>query len=116
MEKDFKYSALLDIYSGLLTEKQVEALDYYYNKDYSLAEISELMNITRQGVRDFIKRGESALDEAEEKLGLRRRFMRLAKIGRLANEIRQKSLIDSEVYALADNIINEIDSIQNGEI
>ncbi len=116
MEKDLKYSALLDIYSGLLTEKQVEALDYYYNNDYSLAEISELMDITRQGVRDFVKRGESALDEAEEKLGLRQRFMGLAKIGQLADEIRKKSLPSSEVYALADKIINEADSIQNGEI
>jgi len=68
-EKDFKISYLLDFYGDILTDKQKDAIDLYYNEDLSLAEIAEYQNITRQGVRDAIKRGEEILLEMEEKLG-----------------------------------------------
>ena len=80
MEKNLIYSDLLDIYKGLLTPKQAEAMDYYYYRDYSLAEISELMDISRQGVRDFIKRGETIIDEIEEKLQLAEKFRAISHI------------------------------------
>lgn len=70
MAKDLKISLLLDFYGNMLTEKQRDVLDLYYNEDLSLAEIGESANITRQGVRDSIKRGEAVLLELEEKLGL----------------------------------------------
>ena len=66
MEKNLIYTELLDIYKGLLTDKQAEAMEYYYDSDYSLGEISELMDISRQGVRDFIKRGETTISEMED--------------------------------------------------
>ena len=68
-EKDFKISYLLDFYGDILTDKQKDAIDLYYNEDLSLAEIAEFQEITRQGVRDAIKRGEEILFEMEEKLG-----------------------------------------------
>ena len=70
MTKNVRIGALLDIYGELLTDKQFEALDLYYNDDLSLAEIAENMNISRQGVRDFIIRGEAQLTEFDEKLKL----------------------------------------------
>ena len=48
---------LLDIYGALLTDRQRDVLDLYYNDDLSLSEISENLGITRQGVRDAIRRG-----------------------------------------------------------
>lgn len=74
MSKDLSISLLMDFYGQLLTPKQLEALEYYYNDDLSLAEIAEEMSISRQGVRDFIKRGEKQLSEFEQKLGLAERF------------------------------------------
>ncbi len=65
---------LLDIYGELLTEKQYEIMDFYYNQDYSLAEISEHLDITRQGVRDSVKRSEQTLLEFEDKLSLSEKF------------------------------------------
>ena len=76
-QKNLRVALLLDYYGGLLTEKQREVVDLYYNEDLSLAEISELCGITRQGVRDSIKRGEGQLFEMEDKLGLVERIMSL---------------------------------------
>ena len=73
MEKNVKISILLDIYGKLLTQKQYKLLDDYYNNDLSLSEIAENENITRQAVRDNLKKGENNLFEYEEKLGFMRK-------------------------------------------
>ena len=73
-EKNLAISLLMDFYGDILTDKQKEVVDLYYNEDLSLAEIAEQSDITRQGVRDCIKRGEAVLLEMEEKLGLAARF------------------------------------------
>lgn len=74
MAKDLKISYLLDFYGEMLTETQREAIDAYYNQDMSLSEIAADRAISRQGVRDAIKRAEQQICEMEERLGLARRF------------------------------------------
>ncbi|MCQ2486339.1 MAG: YlxM family DNA-binding protein [Clostridia bacterium] len=75
MAKDFeRIIILIDFYGDMLTERQRSFLEYYYEDDLSLAEIAENEGITRQGVRDAIKRAESQLFEMEERLGLAKRF------------------------------------------
>lgn len=69
MAKDMRISLLLDFYGDMLTKKQREVIEYYYNDDLSLSEIAENEGITRQGVRDAIKRAELQLNEMEERLG-----------------------------------------------
>jgi len=75
MENVLKISLLLDFYSQLMTEKQYNILDMHYNNDYSLGEIAEYLNISRQGVYDNIKRGKALLNSLEEKLGLARKYL-----------------------------------------
>lgn len=75
MEKNVKVSILLQTYGNLLTENQVSVLNDYYNDDLSLSEIAENNNITRQAVRDNIKKGEQKLFEFEEKLGVMKKTM-----------------------------------------
>lgn len=70
MSKNLDVAVLLDFYGEMLTEKQRDVIDLYYNQDLSLSEIAEHEGITRQGVRDSIKRGEVFLFELEEKLKL----------------------------------------------
>ena len=72
--KDLEIVTLLDFYGEMLTQKQHDFLEYYYNEDLSLSEIAANEGITRQGVRDAIKRAEKQLRDMEEKLGLVRRF------------------------------------------
>lgn len=70
MPKNLEYGLLLDVYGGLLTEKQLEMMQLYYDEDLSLSEIGEQYGISRQGVHDSLKRSEQALDEFEERLGI----------------------------------------------
>ena len=70
MDKHIEVSFLLEIYGKLLTKKQQDVLNDYYNKDLSLSEIAENNNISRQGVRDLMKKGESKLFYYEEKLNI----------------------------------------------
>ncbi|NJD01312.1 MAG: YlxM family DNA-binding protein [Ruminiclostridium sp.] len=74
MDELTEISLLLDFYGQLITKRQFEILDLHYNNDYSLGEIAEQLNISRQGVYDNIKKGKAALNNLEEKLKLIGRF------------------------------------------
>ena len=67
MAKNLEIALLLDFYGEMLTEKQREVIEYYYNDDLSLSEIAENEGITRQGVNDQIKRAVKSLNAFEEK-------------------------------------------------
>jgi hypothetical protein len=70
MQDTFKISMLLDFYGKLITARQYEIISMYFNEDYSLGEIAERLNISRQGVYDNIRRGSTILNDFENKLGL----------------------------------------------
>lgn len=70
----YRMSMLFDFYGDLLTDRQKEFFDLYYNEDLSLAEIAENYGISRQGVRDVIVRAEAAMTEVEDKTHIIRRY------------------------------------------
>ena len=108
MPKDLRYTLYLDMYSPLLTDKQRETLDLYYNEDLSLGEISEVVGITRQGVMNCIKTSEARLSELEEEMGLVKRFMLLKeRIEALENELRAGIKIDPVI----EQHLNEIKAL-----
>ncbi len=72
----YRMALLFDFYGDLLTDRQREFYDLYYNEDLSLGEIAENYGITRQGVRDVIVRAEAAMTEIEDKTHIIRRFQR----------------------------------------
>lgn len=74
-DKTLEMTMLLDFYGEMLTDKQRECLDLYYNQDLSLSEIAQLGQISRQGVRDLLVRTEGYLTRLEEKLGILRRHL-----------------------------------------
>ena len=76
-EKDLKKAYLLDFYGDVLSERKREVLDMYYNEDLSLAEIADQIGISRQGVRDLIKKAEEEIFFLEEKLGLAQKMSAL---------------------------------------
>ena len=106
MAKNLEISTLLDYYGMLLTDKQRETVEYYYDDDLSLGEIAENTGISRQGVRDSIKRSEAVLFEAEEKLGLIKKSDMLKKsLGEIRRNIDIIDEKNMKVYR--SDIINE---------
>lgn len=95
----YRMTMLFDFYGELLTDRQKEFFDLYYNEDLSLAEIAENYGISRQGVRDVIVRAEAAMTEIEDRTGIIRRFMRsrdaISAIEAAAEEIE---LINHRLY------------------
>ena len=108
MAKNLEISYLLDFYGEMLTKKQHDFLIYYYDDDLSLSEIAENEGITRQGVRDSIKRAEQQLYDMEEKLGLAAKFCELKKnLGEIidcADKIYEYNLDHSLSREINDNI------------
>ena len=106
--KNLEISYLLDFYGKVLTDKQRDVMEQYYNDDLSLAEIADNVGISRQGVRDAIKRGEATLLELEEKVGFAGRYREvresLARIEDLAKDIR---FGNEETYLPSDKIARE---------
>ncbi len=111
MDKNVKISLLFDFYGNLLTERQAESVDLYYNEDLSLSEIGEHMGITRQGVRDNLVRAEKILLDTEERLGLGARFLKiradLDRIDKIIGEIEASP----ENRNLSDNLKHKINDI-----
>lgn len=70
VEKSIQISMLLEIYGKLLTPKQLDLMNLYYNQNLSLSEIAEELMITRQGVRKTLVEAEKKLFDYEEKLQL----------------------------------------------
>ncbi len=97
-EKNVVISKLFDLYGQLLTEKQKDVIDLYYNEDLSLSEIATEKDITPQGVRDSIKRGEMALLEFENTLHFAEKINEIDKL--IAKIENTKLSDDAQVYLL----------------
>ena len=105
MAKDLENTILFDVYGSLLTEKQRETLEFYYNDDLSLGEISEETGITRQGVMNCIKTSEARLAELEEQMGLVGKFRELkASVERLERAVSDAKADNPEIRGIIEEI------------
>ncbi len=114
MEEKVKISMLCEFYGKLLTEKQYEFINDYYNNDLSLSEIAENNNITRQAVRDIIKKGEKKLFEYEEKLMFMKRTLNQEKrIEKALSELTkiQKEYSDKQIASVLESIKKELNCL-----
>lgn len=111
MDKKVEISMLIQIYGTLLTEKQLDILDNYYNMDLSLSEIAENNEITRQAVRDIIKKGEKKLFEFEEKLQIMKKMLKQEKqISNILSELTQieARFTDEQIAEILEHIKKEL--------
>jgi predicted DNA-binding protein YlxM (UPF0122 family) len=111
MDKRFEISLLLDFYSVLLTEKQRDVMDLYFNNDLSLSEIAEINNTSRQAIHDNIKRCEKVLLVYEEKLKLLTKDHKLKDtLNNVVSELDnlQINIKDENINDLIYNIKNQI--------
>lgn len=115
----YRMALLYDFYGDILTDRQKEFYDLYYNEDLSLSEIAENYGISRQGVRDVIVRAEATLTELEDKTGIIRRFHvmqdQLAEIQADVKAIADKNAAqygDADIQALTDKISTVLDKLK----
>ena len=107
-EKNLQIGYLLDFYGDILPERKRSVMDMYYNEDLSLAEIAAEIGISRQGVRDIIKKSEDELNFYEEKLGLAQKLRRaeesVNKVSELASHLDLPNEFLKELDALTEII------------
>lgn len=118
-EKIIYYGTLLELYGELLTDKQYSAIDKYYNMDLSLSEIAQEDKVTRQAVRDNIKKAEEKLEFFESKLKLYKNFKKednivsklekniinlTAKITTLSIDKYEKEKLDNTLKEIIKNV------------
>lgn len=110
----YRMAMLFDFYGDMLTERQREFYDLYYNEDLSLSEIAENYGISRQGVRDVIVRAEATLTELEDKTGIIRRFHvmqdQLKNVQRAFTDISQRNTQQYQDEEI-ENLVKEINAI-----
>ncbi len=111
MEKNVEISLLLSFYKNMLTERQADTAELYYNEDLSLSEIGTELGISRQGVRDNLKRAESTLYDVEEKLGLAKRFLGIKASLREIDAIISQIEKSPESRLLPNSIKHQINDI-----
>ncbi len=70
LEKKDYYNTLYGYYKTLLTDKQQSIFSSYYEEDYSLSEIAENLEVSRNAVWDTLKKVIDKLEEYEKKLEL----------------------------------------------
>ena len=102
-----RMAMLFDFYGDLLTDRQKEFYDLYYNEDLSLAEIAENYGISRQGVRDVIVRAEAAMTEIEDKTHLIRRFFRMQEELSAIDAAADRLLAAADQGALTEELAEE---------
>lgn len=123
MNKNMEFSYLLDFYGGVLTEKQRDAMEQYYNEDLSLAEIAEQLSMSRQGVRDSIKHGEAILVQMEQAVGAVARHRALAEqikemeqlVKQLKHGSREGNLTDRQLENISDRMLTLLEDISKRE-
>ncbi|AGK97342.1 putative DNA-binding protein [Clostridium pasteurianum] len=106
MEERVQISMLLDLYGELLTSKQKDIMNFYFNEDLSLSEISEINHTSRQAIYDIIKRCQKLLLDYDSKLKLleKEKFIlelkkdMETKLDSLKNEI----IIDKKIKVIED--------------
>src|SRR5690349_15558743 len=95
---------LFDFYHSLLTLKQREYMSQYYLDDFSLGEIAEQFEVSRQAVYDNIKRTEAMLEEYETKLELLEKFEKRTSLLVQLETAIQENAAPYEMQSLIDTI------------
>ena len=105
-EKNLTLGYLLDFYGELLPERKRSVMDMYYNEDLSLSEIAAEVGISRQGVRDIIKKSEEELLFYENKLGLAKRLKDVEACASDLREMAARHSLPEDLLARITDLLN----------
>ena len=102
-----KTTLLYDFYGELLTKRQQQIYESVVLEDYSLSEVAEELNISRQGVHDMVRRCDRALEEYEEKLHLVEKFVNIRAQVQRIHELAS-GYHDDDIVAISNVILEEL--------
>lgn len=101
LDRLVRLTLLYDFYGPLLTERQQQFMELYYHQDWSLAEIAQEFDVSRQAVHDLLRRAQAALEGYEAKLGLVQRFQERRQLIMELNEAFDR--LDADVQRWLEN-------------
>ncbi len=101
LEDKIRLNSLFDIYGDLLTDKQKEYYEYYYLRDYSLSEISEILKVSRNAVHMQLKNVVKHLENYEEKLKI---LKTKNKLNDIIQKINKKSISIDEIKMYLEKV------------
>ncbi len=104
LDKAIEIIELYDIYQDLLTDKQKAYMESYYYNNYSISEISENKNVSRNAVHDQLKRTVKKLYNFEYKLGLRRKSKR--------RHVIREQLKKEKDLSKVKNLVEELEKVE----
>ena len=105
---DVKMAMLLDVYGGLLTKKQYDAADLYYNEDYSLNEIATYFNVSRQGIHENIKQATENLIKYEKILKICEKNKKLSETLESVKKLLDGNDKKEETVKLLEEVIRDV--------
>ena len=105
--KDFRTVRLKDLYGAMLTDRQRDVIEQYYEFDLSLGEIAENLSVTRQAVHCALKQAEALLENCEEKLGFAEKTGELEKILKRLNALNCGEDIKRELARICEIFDND---------
>ena len=108
-----RFGSLYEMYGALLTEKQQQCLELYFCEDYSLAEVAEEMQVSRQAIHDLLKRVEQTLERYESMLGFLRRTEKTRTLTEEADAILREAISETNNDR---NIIEENSNAEDNSI
>ena len=103
--KTLRMNYLFDFYQSLLTNKQKNYLELFYLQDYSLSEIADTFEVSRQAVYDNIRRTGDLVEDYESKLNLYEKFEQRRNI----YEAMKQSLNDATAL---EQYINQLEELE----
>lgn len=108
LEKINRINYLVDFYEQLLTKKQKSIVEMYYKENFSLGEIAEQLNISRQAVHDILSRAIQALERWEAKLKLYEMYLQRRKEGQKVLDLLDNTALDKQDIEKIKDIVQKV--------
>ena len=118
VKKVIRVGKLFSFYGSLLTDKQQEFVELYYYHDWSLGEIAQKKDISRQAVFDNLKRAEATLEEYEDELGMTEYYFTIEKkIEEISSQVEEiKEKLSADETAEFKRLLAELKAHHEGEL
>lgn len=109
MKDVVKYAKMLDIYGGILTQKQYDMLDSYYCSDLTMEEIAQNYEISKAAVHYAIKNAEDKIQKLEVQLHIMEKYDTVKKMSeKLKQDVASDKLSKNDICEALDRLTEKL--------